>query len=143
MGHTPYGYKIENGKAVINEEASIQVKMLFKSYLSGASLSAAAKDADIKAFHAGIGNMLKNKRYVGDTFYPAIIDLETFSAVQEERFKRAEKLGRIREKTKQSEMPIPTVFHFRKGSQQFDDPFKQAEYAYSLIATEVNENGSQ
>jgi len=143
MGHTPYGYKIENGKAVIDKESSMKVKMLFRSYLSGASLSAAAKDAGIKAFHAGIGNILKNNRYVGDTFYPAIIDYETYSAVQEERLKRAEKLGRIREKTKESETSIPTVFHFKEGSQQFDDPFKQAEYAYSLIEMEVHENGSQ
>jgi hypothetical protein len=26
MGHTPYGYRIENGKAVIDEEAAAKIK---------------------------------------------------------------------------------------------------------------------
>jgi len=35
MCHTPYGYRIENGKAIIDEEASEQVKTLFQSYQAG------------------------------------------------------------------------------------------------------------
>jgi hypothetical protein len=31
----------------------------------------------------------------------------------------------------------------KEGTEEFDDPFGQAEYAYSLIETEVNKNGSQ
>lgn len=137
MGHTPYGYRIENGKAIVDDEKADQIKLLFEAYLSGDSLAIAAKKAGIKAFHAGIGNMLKNKRYVGDDFYPAIIDKGSFEATEIERLKRAKKLGRIWEKKELIGSPAPTSFSIADGNEQFDDPFKQAEYAYSLIEMEV------
>ena len=136
MSHTPFGYRIENGKAVIDIEAAEQIKTLFHSYLSGDSLATAAKKAGITAFHAGIGRMLRNTRYLGDEYYPAIIDLDTFQAVQAERIKRAEKLGRIREPEEEKEVVYPTAFHLNEGTQEFDDPFQQAEYAYGLIESE-------
>lgn len=33
MGHTPYGYRIENGKAVIDKEKAQQIRTLYKNYL--------------------------------------------------------------------------------------------------------------
>jgi len=137
MGHTPFGYRIENGKAVIDTEAAEQIRILFHSYLSGDSLTTAAQKAGINSFHAGIGKMLRNTHYLGDEYYPAIIDPVTFAAAEAERIKRAEKLGRIREPKEETEVVFPTTFHLKKGTQQFDDPFQQAEYAYSLIESEV------
>ena len=137
MGHTPYGYRIENGKAIFDDEKAEQIKLLFEAYLSGDSLATAAKKAGIKAFHAGIGNILKNKRYVGDDFYPAIIDKGSFEAAEIERLNRAKKLGRIWEKKELIGSPTLTSFSIADGNEQFDDPFKQAEYAYSLIEMEV------
>lgn len=64
MSHTPYGYKIENGIAVIDEEKADKIRFLYESYLSGLSLSAAAKKAEIKAYHGMVGKMLKNKCYL-------------------------------------------------------------------------------
>lgn len=89
------------------------------------------------AFIAGIGNILKNKKYVGDDFYPAIIDNDSFEAAEIERLNRAKKLGRIWEKKEHIGSPAPTSFSIADGNEQFDDPFKQAEYAYSLIEMEV------
>lgn len=43
MGHIPYGYRIEYGKAVVDEIASERVKELFSGYLAGLSLKDAAK----------------------------------------------------------------------------------------------------
>lgn len=143
MGHTPYGYRIINGKAVIDEQAAEQVKNLFQSYLTGDSLATAAKKADINAFHAGISRMLQNKRYLGDEYYPALIDSDTFAAAESERIRRAEKLGRVREPKVKKEVVYPTSFRISEGTEQFDDPFQQAEYAYSLIETEVNVDGGQ
>ena len=137
MGHTPYGYRIENGKAIVDDEKAEQIKLLFEAYLSGDSLATAAKKAGIKAFHAGIGNILKNKRYVGDDFYPAIIDKGSFEATEIERLNRAKKLGRIWEKKELIGSPAPTSFSIADGNEQFDDPFKQAEYVYNLIEMEV------
>ena len=143
MGHTPFGYRIENGKAVIDDEAAEQVKALFLSYLSGDSLTTAAQKAGINSFHAGIGKMLRNPHYLGDEYYPAIIDPVTFAAAEAELSRRAEKLGRIYEPKEETTVVYPTAFHVIEGREEFDDPFAQAEYDYSLIETEVNKNGSK
>ena len=97
----------------------------------------AANKVGIDAFHAGIGKILKNRHYLGDDYYPAIIDPDTFAAVQEERFKRASALGRIREPKEDKAAIYPTTFHIIEGTQVYDDPFAQAAYAYSLIESEV------
>lgn len=143
MSHTPFGYRIENGKAVIDSEAAEQVKTLFQFYLSGDSLATAGKKAGIKSYHAGIGRMLRNACYLGNEYYPAIIDKDTFEAAETERIKRADKLGRIREPKEKAEVVFPTAFYINEATQQFEDPFQQAEYAYSLIEMEVQEDGSQ
>jgi len=66
MPHVPYGYTIQDGKAVIDQLQAEQLKKLFKAYLSGLSLKDAAKKAGIVRYHATIANMLTNKRYLGD-----------------------------------------------------------------------------
>lgn len=143
MGHTPFGYRIENGKAVIDTEAAERIRILFQSYLSGDSLTTAAQNAGINSFHAGIGRILRNTFYLGDDYYPAIIDQETFVATEAERIKRAEKLGRIRKQKEEVVIDFPTDFYINEAVQQFNDPFQQAEYAYSLIEMEVQKDGSQ
>lgn len=137
MGHTPYGYRIENGKAVIDELAAEKVKALFQAYLSGDSLATASQKAGILTSHAVIGKMLRNKHYLGDEYYPAIIGPETFTATESERIKRATKLGRIYEPKEAIAVIFPTAFRIKEGTKQLDDPFQQAEYAYSLIESEV------
>lgn len=133
MGHTPYGYKIEDGAAFIDEEKANRIQAFFKEYLSGLSLSAAAKKAGINAYHGTAGNMLRNKKYLGDGFYPAIVDKETFKQAEIERQKRARKLGRVYE-SKEQEKPEQD-FDFTIGSidEDYEDPFTQAEYVYGLI----------
>lgn len=74
MGHTPYGYRIENGRAVIDEKQAHQVRGLFESYILGLSLKDAAEKAGLKLFHGSAGRILRNRKYLGDDYYPAIID---------------------------------------------------------------------
>jgi hypothetical protein len=102
------------------------VRTLFEAYLAGDSMNTAAEKMGIQASHSEITRMLTNVRYAGDEYYPAIISRNTLVAAAEERLRRAERLGRMREET-----------------EQFDDPFQQAEYAYSMIETEVSEDGSE
>ena len=45
MGHTPYGYKIVNGRAVI-DRGGAAVKKLYEGYLGGLGLQAAADEAE-------------------------------------------------------------------------------------------------
>ena len=122
---------------MVDEHAAEQVQVLYQSYLSGGSLRTVANKAGIDAFHAGIGRILKNRHYLGDDYYPAIIDSDTFAAVQEERFRRASALGRIREPKEDKAATYPITFHIIEGTQVYDDPFAQAAYAYSLIESEV------
>ena len=58
MRHTPFGYRIENGKAVIDEAATAQIRDLYKNYLSGLSLTNAAKEAGLTLLHSGAKRMM-------------------------------------------------------------------------------------
>lgn len=135
--------KIENGIAVVDQEAATRVKELYRIYLSGLSLSNAAKEAGIKGYHASIARMLTNMRYLGDGYYPQIIDEEIFEKAEAERLRRAEMLGRIREPSAKKKNLKRYRFSMEKPEQLYDDPFKQAEYAYSLIESEVIEDGNE
>ena len=137
MEHIPYGYRIENGIAVIDEMAAEQVQRMFVNYLNGDSLIKAAENAGIKANHGSIKLMLQNRRYLGDGFYPPIISEETFNAAAEERENRAERLGRNGYIRQERSVNVPVRFLFESASDYFDDPVQQAEYMYGLIRTEV------
>lgn len=136
MGHTPYGYRIEKGKAVIDESAAEQVRMLYKNYLSGLSLINAAKSAGLNLQHSGAKRMMRNKHYLGDNFYPAIIDKESFIAVEEEISKRSAMLGRNNRKPEIKVKKPPTVFSIGDITENYFNPIMQAEYIYSLIESE-------
>lgn len=135
----PFGYKIENGEAKIDENSAAQVKALFDAYISGLTLKEAAEKAGIPGYHTSIGRILKNQRYLGDDYYPALIDEETFHTAQKLRQEKAAKLGRIRDYSEPSEpvKPKKMAFTLGKVTQKYTDPYEQAEYAYSLIETEV------
>lgn len=141
MGHTPYGYRIENGHAVIDEQASEKIRNLYKYYLEGLSLSNAAKEAGLETYHGTAKNIMANKHYLGDEFYPAIIDQETFDAASLEFQNRATRLGRNNHSKAEPTMVIPTKFALGAITEYFEDPVKQAEYMYSLIEREEKNNG--
>lgn len=139
MSHTPYGYKIENGKAVIDEEKAAQVRKLYEAYLSGLAYVPAAKVAGLTLRHSGAKRMMQNERYLGDGYYPAIIEKETFEMAEAERSKRQIKLGRVFDDRPSKVNKHETGFSLPKVQKKFEDPFKQAEYVYSLIESEVEE----
>ena len=136
MSHIPFGYKIENGKAEIDEPAAEQVRNLFRNYLSGMALVSAASEAGIETYHATVSKMLANRRYLGDDFYPQIIDHDTFRAAQQERRKRAKKLGRDHFVSEAPVLEVPAEFEMRKAIKHYDNPAEQAEYLYTLIESE-------
>lgn len=136
MGHTPFGYRIENGVAVIDEPAATKLRQLYKNYLSGMSLSTAAAEAGIKTYHGTAKRLMETAHYIGDSFYPAIIDEATYQKAQEERKRRAAALGRNNRQTQMREIQIPTHFHMGEVITVYDNPVRQAEYLYSLIESE-------
>jgi len=143
MGHTPYGYQIENGQAVIDEAAAATIRELYKNYLSGMALSDAAKKAGLDTCHGTAKRMMLNKHYLGDSFYPAIIDKTTFDAVTIELEKRAGKLGRLDRTIAPHSKYIPTDFLMSQAEKVLPNPLRQAEYLYSLIRSEVIANGTK
>ena len=86
--------------------------------------------------------MLRNERYLGDDYYPAIIDKETYEKAEAERVKRAKKLGRIFEPKTEDKPTISKKFSIGQVIQKYTNPFTQAEYVYSLIESEVQQDGS-
>ena len=108
MGHTPFGYRM--------------------------SLKNAANKAGIETYHASAKRLLMTEHYLGDDFYPAIIDKETFDRVQAERIKRAAALGRLDRKSTRKPPKIPTQFSIGAIMEHYDNPATQAEYVYGLSA---------
>ena len=137
MSHIPFGYRIENGKAVIDEATAEQVRNLFRNYLSGMALVSAASEAGIETYHATVSKMLANRRYLGDDFYPQIIEEETYRVAQQERRKRAKKLGRDHFVSEAPVLEVPIEFEMHKAVHHYDNPAEQAEYLYTLIESEI------
>lgn len=143
MSHTPYGYRIENGQAVIDEAAAATIRELYNNYLSGMGLADAAKKAGLETYHGTAKRIMLNKHYLGDSFYPAIIDKATFEAVPVELEKRADKLGRLNKTATPQIKQVPTDFLMGQVEKELPNPLKQAEYLYSLIRPEVITNGTK
>lgn len=138
MKHTPLGYKIVNGKIVINEQQAEQIRTMYAVYLLGGSYKAAAKAAGLDMMHSAVKHVLRNKKYLGNEHYPAIIDEEAFNAAEAERVRREKALGRDEKPRK----PLPEAefyvgFSVPEIPRRYLDPFEQAEYAYGLIRNEV------
>lgn len=136
MGHTPYGYRIENGAAVINEAEAECVRQIFNNYISGMSLAESAKAAGHPVVHSSVKRILCRECYCGDDFYPAIIDAAVFHKAKSESKSRADnknQTGKTRRKIPKPE----TEFTFSPPLTQYDDPYEQAQYLYSLIESKV------
>ena len=136
-GHIPFGYRIENGRAVINEKEAGQIREIYSGYLSGLSYINTAKEVGLDMGHTSVKNLLQHKRYLGDDFYPAIIDQETFEAVESERLRRLTNSPIKHYKKGTADIrPVQTEFELQPLTEQnrvFDDPYEQAEYVYSRI----------
>lgn len=102
--HTPLGYQIQNGKAEIEPETAELVKEVFNTYLAGTSTYRIAKDFTQRGIlnashkpswnHGSIGKILENQKYLGDEFYPPLIERSIFEQVQSRRIQQVKDLGR-------------------------------------------------
>ena len=100
----PLGYKIVDGKVIFDDEKVAVIKKIFEDYHKGSSLHAIAKELTNAGFlnannkpnwnHGSVGKILQNIKYLGDEFYPQMIDKETFESVQKRRKKKEQELGR-------------------------------------------------
>ena len=102
------------------------------------ALTKAASAAGIKTYHGTAKRLMENRHYLGDNFYPAIIDQETFDKAAAVRLERAGKLGRLNKKKNTKPTASPTNFRMATAEHHYEDPRLQAEYLYSLIESEVS-----
>lgn len=114
--------------------------MLFQSYLAGAALTTAAKEAAIHVSHSSIHHILQTTHYIGDDYYPAIIDADTFTAAQR-KSPTGPKSWDVSGNLKSVTGSIPHHLLLAEKTQTYTDPFQQAEYAYSLIESEESIHG--
>lgn len=133
MKHTPYRYDIVGGAAVINEEQAANLRKLCENYLSGMSFVQAAKEVGLEMKHSGVKRLMQNPRYLGDDFYPAILTAEIAQAVETERLRRDALYKGTRYTKEAVTTVIPTRFAMKRTAPKYQDPIKQAEYAYSQI----------
>ena len=133
MSIIPYGYRIINETAFIDEKEAEILKTLFKEYIKCGSMLASARKAGINMTHSKVGLILKNNIYLGSDFYPRIIDDDTFKKAQETRFKTAQRLGRIKECGLKEKPSFNLDFSISAVERKYEDPYKQASYAYEMI----------
>lgn len=138
MTHTPYGYRIENAAAVIDEPAAEKIRQLYSEYLESGSMRAAAIKVGIEKTHSVIGRLLRNEVYIGTDYYPQIVDGEIFKKVQELRGSNARSQNRIKEFDAPPELELED-YKLDKVEEKYTDPYQQAEYAYSKIEEDDNE----
>ena len=132
MGQIPYGYRIENGAAVIIPEEAAQIRLIFQNYIAGMSLQSAARAAGHPMAHSTVRRMLQRKCYLGDAFYPAILDKETYARANAEWQHRADVMQRLG-KTRRKPVCPQTKFLLELPELIGNTPFQQAEYLYHLI----------
>ncbi len=88
----PYGYKIDNGVCIIVESEKKIICEIVRDYLNGKALKTIAEELTYRRVEynkgvtdwnkARIKHILDDRRYVGDSKYPQIIDKETYERLQ-------------------------------------------------------------
>lgn len=94
MAHIPYGYKIENGCAVIISEEADRIHLLYNAFLQGLSIDVAGKKAGIPLSRSAVGKILSNPVYLGDGYYPQVVEESLYRRVQLERSRRSNSSAR-------------------------------------------------
>lgn len=90
-----YGYTVEKGKVIIQQEEAITVRDIFSQYISGATLQAIAEKLTERQIaysqekstwnKNAVSRIIENSKYIGAEGYPAIITEETFQVANERK----------------------------------------------------------
>lgn len=111
--HMPIGYKIIEGRIVIDQREEKIVREIFEEYENGKAASVIAQNLMIRQVpngkgtiswtHASIGRILENHNYLGTQYYPQIIEQECFDRVQRLREQVRADFGRGKYRTGKKE----------------------------------------
>lgn len=91
----PFGYRIRKGKISICKEQAQIVNEIFQRYDNGIPMIHIAKELNDREVvytggratwtHVIVGKVLENRVYLGDGYYPQLIEEEQFNRIQERR----------------------------------------------------------
>ena len=80
----PLVTKIDNGIAVIDQPVADKLVQFLQNYLSGMSYRRSHLPPELKTYHGTAKRLMEtNIHYLGDSFYPAIIDMILRQKAQE------------------------------------------------------------
>lgn len=112
----PIGYKMVDGKIVVDEKKAELVKKVFNDYLNGISTDKIAEyliakgipnaNKKISWSYGSVRRILVNIKYLGDTIHPQIIDEKTFESVQKRRKEIAIRFGKTNQVNKEKNQAI-------------------------------------
>lgn len=125
------GYRINNGNIEINTHEAEMIRNIFKNYLAGMSLKESAEKAGLSLTHSTVKSIIRQNKYTGNEYYPAVISMDTFLKANEELNRRAE----LRTWKPNKCMPavIHKYFRMKNIEKVYAVPSADAEYLYSLI----------
>ena len=133
MSIVPYGYRIEHGKAVIEEEKQEQIRLLYLAFLEGNSLPKCGGISGLNKPTPTLWRMVRNDVYRGSGFYPQMVETELIEKVQVMIKERARAPGGGRKKRE----PLPVRTEFINGLlatvEDDADPFLRAESIYESV----------
>ena len=113
-GKVPYGYKIVNGKAEIDEGEAERLKFFFDQYLEGDTMREASKNAGLPYNHTALPHLFKRKEYLGTDFYPPLITADFQDKLISEWLSRKGEHHRGKKKMPRKVVRIYTDFTIRK-----------------------------
>lgn len=135
----PYGYEINKGKICINEIEASEIIEIFNTYIKCNSYVEASKILGGKVNSQRVRYILQKSLYMGNEKYPSIISEDKFNEVQNLILKKALQVGKVYKPKPPKEIKVTSTFSIGRVPVKYDDPYQQAEFAYSQIEENKNE----
>lgn len=120
MAYIPYGYKVIDGKAVIDPVEQERLMTFFRLYLEGCPLRDCQRESGLPRSYQGAELLISKRQYLGTDFYPAMISEELFDSLQKELQRRKE--ARKPHVMQRRIIPIPVYTAFSYSPPSSTDP---------------------
>ncbi|MBQ7144602.1 MAG: hypothetical protein IJR65_05540 [Oscillospiraceae bacterium] len=122
---TPYGYRIELGRACPEPQAQARLLSLFRLCAAGLPLKACAAASGVPRCPMSCKRLLLDPVYLGTDFYPPLVPPELFAAAGNELRRRAAKRKPIRGRRRIPALPVLTAFTLLPPGPLPEDPVER------------------
>jgi len=127
-----FGYELKNGELVVNDKEAEMIRKIFENYTSGCSMRKSGLLEEKTFTHSSVKNIIRQKKYAGNDGYPVIVDAELFEKANSMLKFNIENDWKYGIKKERKNI-IHKIFYLKEATTVYADPFKNAEYLYSLI----------